>query len=50
MNFGDIFYIFAFVLFAFMTFVIIRNYFRSKFDEQGRRKDMNNTQDDTKSS
>lgn len=40
MSFGDILYIFAFVLFAFMTFVIIRNYFRSKFDDEGRRKDM----------
>ena len=40
MNFGDIVYIFAFVLFAFMTFVIIRNYFRNKFDDEGRRIDM----------
>lgn len=50
MSFGDIFYIFAFVLFAWMTFVIIRNYFRSKFDNEGRRKDMSETQDSTKSS
>ena len=40
MSFGDIVYIFAFVLFSFMTFVIIRNYFRSKFDDEGRRTDM----------
>jgi hypothetical protein len=40
MRFGDIVYVFAFVLFAFMTFVIIRNYFRSKFDDEGKRKDM----------
>ena len=40
MSFGDIVYIFAFILFAFMTFVIIRNYFRNKFDDEGRRTDM----------
>jgi len=50
MSFGDIFYIFAFVLFALMTFVIIRNYFRNKFDNEGKRIDMTNTQDDNKSS
>ncbi|MFT7878919.1 MAG: hypothetical protein ABXS91_00880 [Sulfurimonas sp.] len=50
MSFGDIVYIFAFVLFAFMTFVIIRNYFRSKFDDDGRRKDMNHTKEDDRSS
>ncbi|UFH58636.1 hypothetical protein [Sulfurovum mangrovi] len=50
MPFGDIVYIFAFVLFAFMTFVIIRNYFRNKFDNEGRRKDMKNTKDENKSS
>ncbi|MBN2249480.1 MAG: hypothetical protein JW682_03960 [Campylobacterales bacterium] len=50
MGFGDIFYIVAFVLFAFMTFVIIRNYFRSKFDDEGRRKDMSDTQDENQSS
>ncbi|MFA7026436.1 MAG: hypothetical protein WC163_00485 [Sulfurovum sp.] len=50
MSFGDIFYIFAFMLFALMTFVIIRNYFRSKFDDEGRRKDMSEMQDDSRSS
>jgi hypothetical protein len=40
MSIGDIFYIFAFILFAFMTFVIIRNYFRNKFDDEGKRIDM----------
>jgi len=40
MSFGDIVYIIAMFLFAFMTFIIVRNYFRSKFDDEGRRKDM----------
>lgn len=40
MSFGDILYIFAFVLFALMTFLIVRNYFRSKFDDTGKRMDM----------
>ena len=40
MSFGDIFYIIAIILFAFITFGIIRNYYRSKFDDRGRRTDM----------
>ena len=40
MSFGDILYIFAAALFAFMTFLIVRNYFRSKFDDEGKRIDM----------
>ncbi|TET87881.1 MAG: hypothetical protein E3J96_04510 [Sulfurovum sp.] len=40
MPFGDILYIIAMFLFAFMTFIIVRNYFRLKFDDEGRRKDM----------
>jgi DNA-directed RNA polymerase specialized sigma24 family protein len=40
MSFGDILYILAMLLFAFMTFTIIRNNFLSKFDEQERRKDL----------
>jgi hypothetical protein len=40
MSFGDIVYIFAALLFAYMTFVIVRNNFLSKFDEKGRRKDL----------
>lgn len=40
MSFGDIVYIIVAVLFSYMTFVIIRNNFRSKFDEQERRKDL----------
>lgn len=40
MTFGEITYIIAFALFALMTFLIIRSYFRSKFDDEGRRIDM----------
>ena len=40
MSFGDILYIIAFILFAYMTFGIVRNYFKSKFDEDGHRIDM----------
>ncbi len=40
MSFGDYLYIIAAILFAYMTFTIIRNNFLSKFDEQERRKDL----------
>lgn len=40
MSFGDYLYIAAAILFSYMTFVIVRNNFRSKFDEEGRRKDL----------
>ena len=40
MTFGQIVYLMAFGLFAFMTFLIIRNYFRSKFNDEGKRIDM----------
>ncbi len=40
MSFGQIFYYFALALFAFMTFVIIRNYYRNKFNDKGQRMDM----------
>ncbi|SFV51476.1 hypothetical protein MNB_SV-12-772 [hydrothermal vent metagenome] len=40
MSFGDIFYIFAIVLFSFMTFVIIRGNFQRKFDDDGNRLDL----------
>ena len=40
MPIGQIIYLIAFALFAFMTFLIIRNYFRSKFDDEGKRIDM----------
>lgn len=40
MSFGDILYVIAIVLFAYLTFGIVRNYFKSKFDDEGRRIDM----------
>ncbi len=40
MSFGDYVYIVATLLFAYMTFVIVRNNFLSKFDEEGNRKDL----------
>ena len=40
MSFGDILYIIAFILFTYMTFGIVKNYFKSKFDEDGNRIDM----------
>jgi len=40
MSFGDYLYIIVAVLFSYMTFVIIRNNFLSKFDDQERRKDL----------
>ena len=40
MSFGDYVYIIVAILFSYMTFVIIRNNFRSKFDDEQRRKDL----------
>jgi len=40
MSFGDILYIIAMFLFAFITFGIVKNYYKSKFDDEGRRIDM----------
>ena len=40
MSIGDIFYIFAIVLFSIMTFAIIRGNFRRKFNEHGERLDL----------
>ena len=45
MAFGDILYIIAMILFVFITFGIIKNYYKSKFDDDGHRMDM---QDDDK--
>ena len=39
MSIGDIFYIVSAVMFALMTFLFVRNNFRSKFDDEGKRKD-----------
>ncbi|MDQ7046931.1 MAG: hypothetical protein Q9M39_04680 [Sulfurovum sp.] len=40
MSFGDILYIIAIFLFAYITFGIVRGYFKAKFDDEGRRIDM----------
>jgi hypothetical protein len=40
MNLAQIVYYIALTLFIVMTFLIIRNYYRSKFDDEGRRMDM----------
>ena len=40
MSLGDILYIIAIILFVYLTFGIIRNYYKSKFDHEGRRIDM----------
>ena len=40
MSLGDVLYIIAMVLFIFITFGIIKNYYKSKFDDEGRRMDM----------
>ena len=46
MSFGDYLYIVVAILFAYMTFIIIRNNFLSKFDEEERRKDLLDTYED----
>ena len=40
MSFGDVIYIIAIFLFVFLTFGIVRNYYKNKFDDEGRRIDM----------
>jgi hypothetical protein len=40
MSFGDILYIIAVFLFSYITFGIVRGYFKAKFDDEGRRLDM----------
>lgn len=39
MSFGDIIYVVALSLFIFLTFGIIKNYYKSKFDDDGHRLD-----------
>ncbi len=41
-----ILYVVAWILFAFMTFGIVKNYYKSKFDEDGRREDMKGVGDE----
>ncbi len=40
MKFGDILYIIAMIVFAWITFAIVRGNFQRKFDEEGRRRDL----------
>lgn len=40
MSFFDYLYILAMFLFAYLTFGIVRNYYKKKFDSEGRRIDM----------
>jgi len=40
MIFWDYLYIVAVFLFAYITFGIVRSYFKAKFDDEGRRLDM----------
>lgn len=48
MSFGDIFYIFAILLFSFMTFTIIRGNFLRKFDNEGNRLDLKDKEKEEK--
>ena len=47
MVFWDILYIIAMVLFVFLTFGIIKNYYKTKFDPQGHRIDMKEEEKDS---
>ena len=40
MSFGDVIYVIAMVLFVFITFGIVKNYYKTKFDDDGNRIDM----------
>jgi len=40
MSLRDILYIISIFLFVFMTFGIVKKYYKSKFDDEGRRIDM----------
>jgi hypothetical protein len=47
MHLGDIFYVVAMVLFAWITFAIVRGNFQRKFDEEGNRIDLKEKEDKT---
>ncbi len=47
MSFGDILYIIAVFLFAFITFGIVRNYYKNKFNDDGERLDMLDDEDNS---
>ena len=40
MSIGDIFYVFAIILFSWMTFAIVRGNFQRKFNDDGERIDL----------
>jgi hypothetical protein len=46
MSFGDIVYVIAMVFFVLMTFGIVKHYYKSKFDENDRRIDMQGEEQD----
>jgi hypothetical protein len=48
MSFGDILYVIAIFIFVFLTFGIIRNYYKSKFDQDDVRIDMKDTEEQEK--
>ena len=48
MSFGDVLYIIAIFLFAYITFGIVRGYFKAKFDDEGRRIDMIDDEEEKK--
>ncbi len=45
MSFGDIVYYIVLFVFVFMTFGIIKNYYKNKFDDKDRRIDMLDEED-----
>ncbi len=45
MSLGDILYIVAILLFVYISFGIVKNYYKNKFDDEGRRMDMLDTED-----
>jgi len=42
MSVGDVLYVVAVVLFTYLTFGIVRNYYKNKFDDEGHRFDIKN--------
>jgi len=46
MSFGDIIYTIVLVLFIYLTFGIIKNYYKGKFDDDGHRIDIIDKDDD----
>jgi hypothetical protein len=47
MDFENIIYYLVLILFVFMTFGIIKNYYKTKFDDEGHRMDMKDKEDKT---